>query len=809
MAERNLEEQAQLLKIQTESTVIQELQIADDGLKLYDTTLNRQMQDTFTLVLNEYNRSAKDPARMDLESIKAQTGGLVDLYIINSSGVIEYTTFPPDRNLDFRKIPYFYSYLESIRISDGFFPDRIVIEPATGVLRKYAYMPTPDHAYIFELGLTGSSLENTRGSLKYHDRIHTLTSLNPYVKGFRIFTSRKQLEDNRSFIPDPELDTILTAIISERKGLEREILDAGERVSYLFVDLRDEQYGSDVSRIVEITYDESAKQAALNNLLLIHIVTAMAALALMSGIAILLARRINEPIREMAADADMIARGSLDHMISGDHDKQSHTSFSPHSMARKLRFSNYLLAYLLLIIGITVIGLTAVDLVNADATFRRDALTMQVQTEESLNQTIHLVDEGFKLYDSNLNKEMQTGFETFMAEYERAGRDVSQMDLESVKTKLGDLTDLYIINRSLIIEYTTFTPDLGLDFKQFPATKEYLTKIIEGEGFYPDRVVRETATGQFRKFAYMPTPDHQYILELGMLGPGIIQRHGKVGYQEAFESIVARNPYIVSTRFFDTTMHVVNNFTYRPDEEEIRALTTVIDSRSLVEIIQEEEHRIIRYLFIDLLDLDYASDMSWIIKLTYDSERINTALFDLLLFHAYIGLAALMMGIIGAIAVSRHLTRPVQQIVSDVEQVAKGDIDHQISPVRGSEFEVLERSINSMVATLKANIEQLQDSEMKLRQSEQKFRDLVRLLPQPVFEIDLEGKVLFANESAFEVFGYTENDLEKGIRVFDIIVPEQGALVRKRIQQVVQGIESKGVEYFALKKDGTRIQVVI
>jgi len=50
-------------------------------------------------------------------------------------------------------IPYFYEYLTKIWLTQGFYSDRVVQEATTGNLRKYAYMTTPDHQYVIELGL--------------------------------------------------------------------------------------------------------------------------------------------------------------------------------------------------------------------------------------------------------------------------------------------------------------------------------------------------------------------------------------------------------------------------------------------------------------------------------------------------------------------------------------------------------------------------------------------------------------------------------------------------------------------------------
>jgi hypothetical protein len=89
---------------------------------------------------------------------------------------------PQIRGLDFKDVPYFYEYLNKIRQLEGFFPDRVVREPATGILRKYAYMPTPDHRYIFELGLIGTEFEKERSTLRYDEGLKAVATLNPYVE---------------------------------------------------------------------------------------------------------------------------------------------------------------------------------------------------------------------------------------------------------------------------------------------------------------------------------------------------------------------------------------------------------------------------------------------------------------------------------------------------------------------------------------------------------------------------------------------------------------------------------------------------
>ncbi|MDI6720121.1 MAG: PAS domain S-box protein [Methanomicrobiales archaeon] len=921
-AERNLAARTHLLEQQVENGIDQSLRIIDDGQKLFDGTLNARMLNGFGLFLEEYERAGRDPARMDLEGVKERIGGDMDLYVIDETGVIAYTTFAPDRGLDFRKVPYFYDYLTAIRQSEGFFPDRIVTEPATGILRKYAYMPTPDHRYVLELGLQGEILNTPLSRMGESESIRQITSLNPYVQQVRIFDSRKQLRENASLKPEPEVDAILDRVIQQRETLRIDDPITGRKVTYLFVDLRDERYGSDVSRIVEITYDTANLRSALDTGILYHLLAATAAFVLAALGAVLLTRRIAVPIQQMASDVDAISRGEPNRAAPREHGRAR--GYRPLPGERRLAHTIFLV--MVLIVGFVVVAVTAADYVKTERDFQETAALARQGTEGYLGQTVRLVDTGYLLYDETLNERMEEGFMQFLAEYERAGRDVSRMDLERVKAELGGEMDLYIINDSAVVERATFAPDLGLDFRQWNHTHEFLRDILQKDGFYPDRVVRETATGMFRKFAYMPTPDHRYILELGMAEDLFKEQHYRLDYEAGITAIAARNPYLETVRLFDTTRHMMGNFSYVPTPEEAAALDRVIQERRTVEI--PGSGKTVRYLLIDLASPDYASDTSWILELTYNTNLVDTELQRLLLSHVLVALGAIALSGLLALALSQGLTRPIQRIVQDAEAIARGDLDRRVPPSSASELAVLERSINTMVERLKASMQALQSSEERyravvetqsefiarfrpdgthifandaycryfgktcseivgrrfvpqipeadralveahfrsltphnpsaniehrlilpggeirwqqwndraffdadgrvteyqsvgrditerkrieeeLRESEKKYRDLVSLLPQGVFEANLQGVITFANQYAFDTFGYTPEDLGRGISLDAVVLPEQRERVHDSMLKVGQGVRLVDMEYTAVRKDGTVFPVMV
>jgi PAS domain S-box-containing protein len=94
-------------------------------------------------------------------------------------------------------------------------------------------------------------------------------------------------------------------------------------------------------------------------------------------------------------------------------------------------------------------------------------------------------------------------------------------------------------------------------------------------------------------------------------------------------------------------------------------------------------------------------------------------------------------------------------------------------------------------------------AEVALRESEKKYKDLSELLPQVVFETDERGHLTFANRNAFEIFGYAQEDFDKGLNVFQMIVSESQDRAKENFNRILRQGESRGNEYPLLRKDGS------
>jgi PAS domain S-box-containing protein len=422
---------------------------------------------------------------------------------------------------------------------------------------------------------------------------------------------------------------------------------------------------------------------------------------------------------------------------------------------------------MILLIILVAAGITAIDYLQAKQNYERDAKFLETQTEKDLVQTLSIIDSGFRLFDDSLNEKMTAAFPVFLAEYERAGRNPARMDLARTKEKIGGPIDLYIINESGVIAYSTYGPDIGLDFRKIPYFYEYLTRVRHSEGYFSDRVVSELTTGQLRKYAYMPSPDHMYVMEIGLSDTLVNQEHSFARYQKNIDQMVYLNPSVRNVVIYDVNKRSVNRTDPLPDPATDALLDQIIARRQGLEIAETGQGTRTRYLFVDLKDEQYGSDLSRIVRITYDTTLIRKQLDDLLIAHFITAIFAVILGVIAAILVSRFLTRPVYQIVSDVDRIAKGDLSHTITPTRGREFAILEESVNTMVSTLSETIE-------REKKSEEQYRRLVENIPDVVWTSTVDGKTVFISRNIEGIYGYTPEEIyTQGRAVFqDRINPE-------------------------------------
>ena len=98
-------------------------------------------------------------------------------------------------------------------------------------------------------------------------------------------------------------------------------------------------------------------------------------------------------------------------------------------------------------------------------------------------------------------------------------------------------------------------------------------------------------------------------------------------------------------------------------------------------------------------------------------------------------------------------------------------------------------------------------AEQWLVQSAERFRTLAEMLPEIVYELDSEGRVIFVNNQVVEMAGYTEEEVAAGLKFVDFFIEEDRPMVEQDLSDLMQGKHIERRIYTAIRKDGVRAPV--
>lgn len=99
-------------------------------------------------------------------------------------------------------------------------------------------------------------------------------------------------------------------------------------------------------------------------------------------------------------------------------------------------------------------------------------------------------------------------------------------------------------------------------------------------------------------------------------------------------------------------------------------------------------------------------------------------------------------------------------------------------------------------------------AEMAEEESRQRYKNLLELLPEAVFETDNKLNIKYGNKQALRLFGYSEEDLLNGMNVLEVLTPEHRKIALEYDKKRLLGEDPGPIEYIALRKDGTRFPVI-
>jgi len=100
-------------------------------------------------------------------------------------------------------------------------------------------------------------------------------------------------------------------------------------------------------------------------------------------------------------------------------------------------------------------------------------------------------------------------------------------------------------------------------------------------------------------------------------------------------------------------------------------------------------------------------------------------------------------------------------------------------------------------------------AELSVNESEKKYKELMDFLPQPIFELNLQGEIVLSNKAGDEFFGPIPDNPDEKISALDCFVKDDVPRIIDNFKKSAQGIETEPGEFTAIKKDGSHCPVMV
>lgn len=107
------------------------------------------------------------------------------------------------------------------------------------------------------------------------------------------------------------------------------------------------------------------------------------------------------------------------------------------------------------------------------------------------------------------------------------------------------------------------------------------------------------------------------------------------------------------------------------------------------------------------------------------------------------------------------------------------------------------------------DITRRKEAEFAAAESERNFKEMMDLLPQPVFELNMKGDVVFGNKAGYDFFGPRPEDPTKFLSALECFIPEDRPRIIENFKKSSQGLLTEPSEFTAIKADGTLCPVLV
>ncbi len=323
------------------------------------------------------------------------------------------------------------------------------------------------------------------------------------------------------------------------------------------------------------------------------------------------------------------------------------------------------------------------------------------QVEQNVQNLIEVTNEAYEIVERSLAEEMERALEKMRTAFLEAGGSPGEMNLERLKQQFDDRMDIYLISPDDIVEYTTYSLDSGLNLGQTDDGQQLLDRVRDSDKPFIQRMSRETRSGRLRKYGYLPAPDSDWVLEVGVTTTTIESQLSSLDPLPLSERLVKVNPIVIDARILDRDGWQVSVNDPVPPSDDLREqVQKAARQEQALEVRQGNEVR--RYLHVGpdvpVYSEEYAFGViTTVVELTYSTTQLTTGGAII----AVILLGTLAIILLLTTRAAGRISQPVSLLEREFARAANGDLTAHAQIESDDELGAAARSFNIMMERIR------------------------------------------------------------------------------------------------------------
>ena len=166
--------------------------------------------------------------------------------------------------------------------------------------------------------------------------------------------------------------------------------------------------------------------------------------------------------------------------------------------------------------------------------------------------------------------------------------------------------------------------------------------------------------------------------------------------------------------------------------------------------------------------------------------------------------------------ISYLITRPIENLTSNIDKISKGQLDINLHPSEIYEINNLTDSLNRVMASLKLAIHKVgvkkgeifEDAVKAKEVAEKKQNDMLNSITGWAWETDDKGNYTYCTSNISNLLGYTPKEMI-GKNVFDFIIPDDVKKVKQVFNEASKNKNPiRNLENWNVKRNGEKICVI-